>query len=49
MEINRLACKYYDHNTAEIIRHFTELPFGQAETGQILSHPSLSALHGQQE
>jgi len=30
MEIKRLACKYYNHNTTEIW-HFTALPLGQAE------------------
>jgi hypothetical protein len=31
MEINRLASKYYSHNTAEIIWNFSALPLGQAE------------------
>jgi len=38
MEINRLACKYYGHNTAEIIRHFTSLLLGQAEYSFVSSN-----------
>jgi hypothetical protein len=38
MEINRLDCKYYGHNTAEIIWHFTSLPLGQAEYSFVSSN-----------
>jgi len=38
MEINRLVCKYYGHNTAEIIWHFSSLPLGQAEYSFVSSN-----------